>query len=160
MQSRWISLGFYQNTRTINFHLHGLEKKNKIKFSFLKCLPEAFWLDTVWCVAASATTGFKTNRESSWKLQILHTHRWHSLSNETATRSNKMVPNFWASTVTDRLSISEKDAGSLTCEGVSVSLMGCPSNLNLICLIESPCMNERITRKHNCTVSTIEKKIH
>lgn len=26
-----------------------------------------------------------------------------------------------------------------TCAGVSVSLIGCPSNLNLICLIDKPC---------------------
>lgn len=29
-----------------------------------------------------------------------------------------------------------------TCAGVSVSLIGWPSNLNLICLIERPCRNE------------------
>lgn len=29
-------------------------------------------------------------------------------------------------------------SSSLTCAGVSVSFIGCPSNLNLICLIDSP----------------------
>lgn len=32
---------------------------------------------------------------------------------------------------------------TLTCAGVSVSFMGCPSNLNLICLIESPCRDKQ-----------------
>lgn len=31
----------------------------------------------------------------------------------------------------------------LTCAGVSVSFIGCPSNLNLICLISSPCREKR-----------------
>lgn len=33
---------------------------------------------------------------------------------------------------------------TLTPAGVSVSLIGCPSNLNLICLIESPCRHKHI----------------
>lgn len=33
---------------------------------------------------------------------------------------------------------------NLTPAGVSVSLIGCPSNLNLICLIESPCRHKHI----------------
>lgn len=38
---------------------------------------------------------------------------------------------------------------TLTCAGVSVSFMGCPSNLNLICLIESPCRDKQKPRVEN-----------
>lgn len=47
-----------------------------------------------------------------------------------------------------------------TCAGVSVSLIGCPSNLNLICLIDKPCKERPIIIRNLQETRSFQKIKH